>query len=367
MLDEYIEDSIENQNSVVITSKNVSYQKTEGTHGGSTELKMAGENHAGVQRQEASKLTVADLLNSEAFNFTVGKYNISDDFAPANRRIKGRKHLVREDNGAPFGLVPSTYHPMQNQTAIQMLEPLEKKGLGEIAKAGSLEGGRKVWVIMKMLGREIQPIQGDSILGYWMLKFNHGEAGEKIHLSPISIRLACENGMISFDTMDMAIDFTRDAEDAMQEVIDRIPELESEMSKSEERLKILAETRAPESQLEEYFRRTLRLPWEDPQVLNKIDAIEDVMERDLAMEEFYKKLARGKRQVQRLFGCYQEEAETLPDANQDSWFQAYNSVTRFTTHISGVSTQNRFRSNWYGQGARTRKAALDLAWDYAVA
>jgi len=95
---------------------------------------------------------------------------------------------VREDTGEALGTVTENYKIIQNNEAFQFVDAL----LGEGAKfetAGSLENGRRVWMLARMPDWEIM---GDNMEDYLLFSNKHDGKGA-IHIAATKVRTVCAN------------------------------------------------------------------------------------------------------------------------------------------------------------------------------
>lgn len=83
------------------------------------------------------------------------------DLTEHYEKIEGSVEVRRSDNGQHLGVVGDGYEPVKNQTMYDIAEALEGAGQGEVAieTAGSLKGGKKVWLLVRL--REPLTIKGD--------------------------------------------------------------------------------------------------------------------------------------------------------------------------------------------------------------
>ncbi|MBQ8599033.1 MAG: DUF945 domain-containing protein, partial [Oscillospiraceae bacterium] len=103
--------------------------------------------------------------------------------------ISGYKAKTRSTDSSILGIVSDRFKVVQNQDAFQFTDDLLGEGV-TYETAGSLQGGRKVWMLAKMPHRYI--IGGDEITPYMVIMNSHdGSSGIKIAMTPI--RVVCQN------------------------------------------------------------------------------------------------------------------------------------------------------------------------------
>ncbi len=103
--------------------------------------------------------------------------------------IAGYKANVRSTDGRVLGIVSDRYKVVQNQDAFQFTDELLGEGV-TYETVGSLQMGRKVWMLARMPQRYI--IAGDEIAPYLVIMNSHdGSSGVKVAMTPI--RVVCQN------------------------------------------------------------------------------------------------------------------------------------------------------------------------------
>ena len=103
--------------------------------------------------------------------------------------IAGYKANVRSTDGSVLGIVSDRYKVVQNEDAFRFTDELLGEGV-TYETAGSLQFGRKVWMLAGMPQRYI--IAGDEIEPYLVIMNSHdGSSGVKVAMTPI--RVVCQN------------------------------------------------------------------------------------------------------------------------------------------------------------------------------
>ena len=103
--------------------------------------------------------------------------------------IPGYKANVRSTDQKILGVVTDRYQVVQNRDAFAFTDNLLGEGIS-YETAGSLQGGRKVWLLAKL--REPITIAGDEICPYLVFFNSHdGTAAIKVAITPI--RVVCNN------------------------------------------------------------------------------------------------------------------------------------------------------------------------------
>lgn len=103
--------------------------------------------------------------------------------------VPGYKANVRNTDLQVLGVVTDRYQVLQNEDAFRFTDELLGEGV-TYETAGSLQGGKKTWMLAKMPEKYI--IAGDEITPYLVVMNSHdGSSGVKVAMTPI--RVVCQN------------------------------------------------------------------------------------------------------------------------------------------------------------------------------
>ncbi|MCL2621153.1 MAG: DUF932 domain-containing protein [Defluviitaleaceae bacterium] len=103
--------------------------------------------------------------------------------------IPNYKANIRDIDGAVLGVVTDRYKIVQNEEAFAFTDALIGEGV-RYETAGSLQGGRRVWILGKLPDNYI--IAGERIEPYMVFSNSHdGSAAIKVAMTPI--RVVCQN------------------------------------------------------------------------------------------------------------------------------------------------------------------------------
>jgi len=138
----------------------------------------------GVRVEEAP--SSAEALEVAGLNWRVLQEPI---FSDTGGSIPGYKANIRESDRKVLGVVTNKYKVIQNYEAFAFTDSLLGEGV-TYETAGSLQGGRKVWLLAKM--PEAYQIFGEEISTYLVFSNTHdGSGAVKVALTPI--RVVCNN------------------------------------------------------------------------------------------------------------------------------------------------------------------------------
>ena len=138
----------------------------------------------GTMVEEAS--TSADALRLAGLDWTVEPKQISilGDDSPIDNAVAN----VRSSDGKVLGIVTDRYKAVQNVEAFAFTDTLIG-GDVRYETAGSLKGGRKIWLLAKM---PTAKVAGDDVEPYLCFTNNHdGKGSVRVCMTPI--RVVCNN------------------------------------------------------------------------------------------------------------------------------------------------------------------------------
>lgn len=129
--------------------------------------------------------------------------DIKETFEP----IKGFTATVRSDNSDTLDVAPESSALVQNKVMYDIAEAIEDRGDGgvEIETGGSVKGGRKVWILVKM--KDPIAVKGDpngATKPYFAIQNSHDRSGA-FRGQALFTRIVCDNTLQAAD-METAAD-----------------------------------------------------------------------------------------------------------------------------------------------------------------
>ncbi len=140
----------------------------------------------GLGTKVENALSSEDALNMAGLNWQVVQRPV---FTDTGILVDGYKANVRDSDNRVLGIVTDRYKIVQNHEAFAFTSELLGKGV-RYETAGSLQEGRRVWLLAKLPAAYI--IAGDRISPYLVFSNSHDGSGAiKIAMTPI--RVVCQN------------------------------------------------------------------------------------------------------------------------------------------------------------------------------
>jgi phage/plasmid-like protein (TIGR03299 family) len=147
---------------------------------------------AGLEWEVEQSDTITGIFNPGEQD----EYRVSTDTA---------KVLVRSDDKSVLGVVGPDYTPFQNENLAELAYALRTsaEGTAEVETAGSIRGGRRVWMLLR--GKSVEfGCKGDETVPYLFLANGH-DGSLALKAIPTGIRVVCSN------TFHMALGARRNA------------------------------------------------------------------------------------------------------------------------------------------------------------
>lgn len=169
----------------------------------------------GLGIKVAGALSSAEALAASGLDWKVVQKGIlTEDGDPA----PGFKANVRDSDGKVLGIVSDRYRVVQNGEAFAFTDRLLGEGV-RYETAGSLNGGKRVWVLARMPREYI--MLGDRVSPYMVFSNTHDGSGA-IRVSMTPVRVVCSN------TLNLALSMAARGWSAMHTsgVLDKIGEAE---------------------------------------------------------------------------------------------------------------------------------------------
>jgi len=138
----------------------------------------------GARVEEA--LTSQDALHYSGLNWQVKQEPL---MTGTFKSVPGYVANVRSDNDRILGIVSDSYKVVQNEEAFAFTDALIGEGV-RYETAGSLDEGRKVWLLAKLPER--YQLVGEDVEPYIVFTSSHDGSGA-IRVAPTPIRVVCQN------------------------------------------------------------------------------------------------------------------------------------------------------------------------------
>lgn len=245
-------------------------------------------------------------------------------YTDSQELIEGYKANVRDSDRRVLGVVTDRYKVIQNEEAFAFTDALLGEGV-RYETAGSLQGGKKVWMLARMPHEYI--ITGERISPYLLFSNTHDGSGAiKVALTPI--RVVCNNTLnlaLSTAKRSWSMIHTGDIQGKLQEAKDTLLLADRYMDNLGKEFENLRMKSMTDKQVMEYIE--VLLPVEEDGTMKQKRNIEHLRE-DLKMRYF--------------------DAPDLQDVGKNA-YRFINAVSDFATHAQPLRKTANYKENLFAR------------------
>ena len=245
-------------------------------------------------------------------------------YTEANELIEGYKANVRDSDRKVLGVVTNRYKVIQNEEAFSFTDSLLGEGV-RYETAGSLQGGKKVWLLARMPQDYI--ITGERISPYLVFSNTHDGSGAiKVALTPI--RVVCNNTLnlaLSSAKRSWSMIHTGDIQGKLEEAKDTLFKAETYMDELGKEIEDLRMKRMSDQQVLDYIEILLPLD-ENMTAQQKKNIIR--LQEDMKMRYF--------------------DAPDLKGVGKNA-YRFINAVSDFATHVAPLRKTANYKENVFSR------------------
>jgi len=249
---------------------------------------------------------------------------------------------VRDIDGKDLGNVGPRWTPLQNVQAFKTFEPMVEKGLMDWHTAGSLQDGRRVWVLCKLNMDNSEIVAGDEICKFATLSMGH-DGKLAVHFGFTPIRIVCANtealARECAASKLIRVRHHRNVAANVEKLRDIMNVANQEFEATCDEYRYLASRQINKGDLEKYIKI--------------VCDVQDTEEEDIS--------TRTKNIMTRIEELYEGGRGTEIAGVTGTWWGAYNAVTEYLNYEKGRNANNRMNSLWFGQGSVQSRDALVAA------
>jgi len=256
---------------------------------------------------------------------------------------------VRADNKNFLGIVSKRYKVVNNWEAFDFVDCLHQDGIMKYESAGSLKGGKVVWMLAKM-PQEFEVVAGDKLEQYILFTTAH-DGTRAVRVLPTSVRVVCWNTLslaTANESKGLSIRHKGNIKDKLDDARKVIMNVQQKF---------------------DGFHQTAR----------KMTEVSFDMDRMKILVELLIPKENGKNDTRRvkarrsILNAFKSHRQNLPGMRDTAW-AAFNAVTEHVDHSSSYKGKNtalkserRMESLMLGANARLKQSALNLITEVANA
>jgi phage/plasmid-like protein (TIGR03299 family) len=255
--------------------------------------------------------------------------------------IPEHKALVRETDGRTLGIVGAKYTPLQNREAFKFFDPVLAAGSAKLESAGSLKGGRRVWILAKLQNATAEVLPGDPVEAYLLL-YNSFDGSTAVGVQFTTIRVVCQNTLAAARDagakgLEASIKIRHQAKlcEALDIVQTAVNASKRTFDLTIEQYRYLTRKNLTMGGLDQYLRQVFEVPAGE-----KLPRYTDYVLQSLEVGP----------------------GASLPGVSGTMW-GAFNAVTDWLDHTRGRNAERRLESTWFGTGRAIRERAFRYALD----
>jgi phage/plasmid-like protein (TIGR03299 family) len=290
--------------------------------------------------------SIAEGIVQAGLNWTV---RMEPTFMADGRKLQGQV-VVRETDNSILGEVGSKYHPLQNAKAFEFFEPFIQSGEVSLETAGSLDNGRKIWVLAQLNRDPMTIVKGDEVRKYILLTNRHdGMASAQVGFTPI--RVVCANTLAAAigatDSALLRVRHTKKIELALENIQEMVNTANQQFEASGERFKAMVRMGVKEADLKKYVHLVF---------------YPNVTEQEIT-ERQQTRLHAITEDIRRLFET--GFGADIKGVGGTMW-GLYNGVTQYLSYEAKDNADKRFDSLWFGQSKDINARAMSVATTMAA-
>ena len=280
----------------------------------------------------------ADALRLAGLDWQVVQQPI---YTEGKELISGYKANVRDSDRKVLGVVSERYRIIQNEEAFSFTDALLGQGV-RYETAGSLQEGRKVWLLARLPREYI--MSGEHISPYLVFSNTHdGSGAVKVALTPV--RVVCNNTLnLALDTAERSWSMihTGNIRDKIKEAEDTLFHAEKYMERLGKEFEDLRGREVTDGQIREYIEQLLPIE-EDATPIQSRNIIR--LRKDMERRYF--------------------DAPDLQDVGGNA-YRFINAVSDFATHASPLRRTANYNENLFSR-TMDGNPLIDRAYQLAKA
>jgi phage/plasmid-like protein (TIGR03299 family) len=289
----------------------------------------------GVSFPKGTNLNIEDAIVAAGLDWEVELREIfTQDKRGAVLGIDDYYATCRKTDNTILGVVGAEYIPLQNKEAFAWFQPFLDEDTATIETAGSLRGGKRVWILAKIRDNALAIKGDDKVQNYILLSNSHdGSLAVRVGFTPI--RVVCMNTLTLAHESEasklLRVKHTSRMIENMEDIREIMNVAQREFVATVKQYEKLAKKGINEEDLQKYVK----------EVFDIKDATKS------------KKIIPA---VVKLF----ESGRGSELAGKTYW-GAYNAVNEYLNYERGTTRDGRMDSLWFGESYNINKKALNTA------
>lgn len=293
----------------------------------------------GLGTRVVEEMTVESGMVAAGLNWSVEKQPL---FLADGRSAPDVFAMVRSSDQSILGTVGTKYTPLQNVEAFKWFDPFLESKQATLHTAGSLQAGKRVWVLAHVNGTKSEVVPGDRVDSFILLSHGHdGSMCVRVGFTPI--RVVCANTLAAAhgdkaSGQLLRVRHTKSLHSTLDKVREVMDVARSEFAATMEQYRFLASREVNEKDLRRYVRIVLGATEKAEKESGRThNTIEDMVRRAIS-----------------------GVGNAAPGVRNTLW-GAYNGVTESFSHRKTSNAETRLNSLWFGANSERSEYALGVA------
>lgn len=165
-------------------------------------------------------LTAREAIQTAHLDWNVAPFPLFTSVNGQMVACEDNRAIVREDNGKVLAVVGNRYQVLQNLDCFDLFDNVVGSGQAVYDTAGSLFGGKKVWIMAKLKGNLFIESRPDDVSFKYVLLYTSHDGTSSLTMQIVSVRAVCWNTVslaLSSATNKIAIRHTKNATGKQEE------------------------------------------------------------------------------------------------------------------------------------------------------
>lgn len=257
-----------------------------------------------------------------------------------NQEIVDQFGVVRKSDEKCLGDAGKNWQPLQNKDAFKFFDPFVQSGEATYETAGSLEDGKRVWILAKINRAPIEIVKGDLVEKYILLT-NYHKAGIAVTGGLTPIRVVCNNTLTGAIKSSRSRLFKANHSSKMNQRLEdiqaSIAEADMAFQRAAESYRTMARKSLSTKLIEEFLANTFQ--WQQTENLSK-------------REESFKV-----KQTETILRLMETGRGADIKGVKGTVWGLYNGITEYIQHEQGKSDETRLKNAWFGSGMALNERA----------
>lgn len=252
--------------------------------------------------------------------------------------------VVRTTDNSILGVVSPNYTPLQNIDAFNFFNRFIDSKQAVFETAGSLKGGKRVWILAKINNDPMVIGNDDTVEKYVLLAHGHdGTMSVRTGFTPI--RVVCANTLAmsvnNASSKLIRLKHTKNLKENLERVSEIMNLANQEFEATAEQYRFLTNRSVNQSDLEKYVKLVF------------------VGKNYKQLENEGKNPARDI--MPKIVRLFEEGTGSNLQTAKGTFWGAYNAVNEYLGYERGSDDAARLDKMWFGDGANLNHKALDIA------